>query len=349
MIHFECDYLEGADPRVLQALVDTNAQQTVGYGEDTSCEEARALIRGLTDCPAAAVHFVVGGTQANLTVIASALRPWEGVLCADTGHINIHETGAIEACGHKVLALPGKEGKLSAQQVEEAVRAHREDSTHEHMVKPAMVYISHPTEMGTLYTRAELATLSAVCKTHGLWLFLDGARLGYGLAADPQVDLPFLARCCDVFTIGGTKAGLLFGEAIVLVHEGLQPCFRYAIKQRGGMLAKGRLLGVQFLALLSEGYYMQACDRANRYAQRIKKAFVAQGFPLLCDTVANQVFPVLPTAMIHALQTEYSFAHWQQVDPGHAAVRFCASVTTQEAAIIALEQHIVVFSSRSPA
>ncbi|MCL1854286.1 MAG: aminotransferase class I/II-fold pyridoxal phosphate-dependent enzyme [Clostridia bacterium] len=336
MLYFDSDYLEGADARVLRALVETNGEQTAGYGEDEHCKKASALIREMAMAPEAAVHFVTGGTQANLTVAAAALKPWEGVLSADTGHINVHETGAIEATGHKVLALPGSEGKLSAEQVTEAALAHREDGPREHMVKPGLVYISHPSELGTLYTRLELEALSAACRKYGLWLYLDGARLGYGLAAEPSVDLPLLARCCDAFTIGGTKAGLLFGEAIVLTAKELQDCFRYAMKQRGGMLAKGRLLGVQFEALLRDGYYVEACSRANGYAQRIKEAWKARGFSLLCDTVANQVFPVLPTEIIARLRDKYSFAHWQQVDKGHAAVRFCASCTTREEDVQAL-------------
>lgn len=340
MIQFQCDYLEGADPRVLRALTETNEAQSVGYGEDEHCERAKALIRGLAASPEAAVHFVVGGTQANLTVISTALRPWEGVLCPDTAHINVHETGAIEATGHKVLALPQKDGKITAAQVEAAFRAHQADTTHEHIVKPAMVYISHPTELGTLYSQSELMALSGVCRENGLLLFLDGARLGYGLAADPQVDLPFLARVCDAFTIGGTKAGLLFGEAIVLTGEGLKDCFRYAIKQRGGMLAKGRLLGVQFEALLKDGYYVEACGRANALAARIKKACLAKGFPLLADTVTNQVFPILPNALMEALQKHFSFSLWQRVDETHTAIRFCASVTTPEASVEMLEKEI---------
>ena len=340
MYCFDSDYLEGADERVLQALVATNREQTTGYGMDHHCQQAREMILQWAQCPNAAVHFIVGGTQANLTAIASALRPWEGVVSAATGHINVHETGAIEATGHKVISLPEKEGKITAEQVLATLCAHREDSTHEHMVKPAMVYISYPTEQGTLYTREELTALSAVCRENGVWLFVDGARLGYGLAANPEVDLPLLAQLCDIFTIGGTKAGLLFGEAIVIPNPKLHADFRYGLKQRGGMLAKGRLLGVQFEAMLAGGYYVERCARANALAQQIKKAFVAKGFPLLNDTVANQVFPVLPNDTICKLRNNYSFSHWQAMDEGHSAVRFCASVTTEEAGIQALLEDI---------
>lgn len=336
MLHFECDYACGAVQPVLDALVRTNGEETSGYGEDPHCERARDLIRQQCRCPEAAVHFVTGGTQANLTVIAAGLRPFEGVLCADTGHINVHETGSVEATGHKVLALPGREGKISAGQVRAAVEAHRADATHEHMVRPAMVYISHPTEVGTLYTRTELEALSRTCRELGIRLFLDGARLGYALAAQPDVDLPFLAGTCDAFTIGGTKVGLLFGEAIVLTDEALNDCFRYHIKQRGGMLAKGRLLGVQFEAMLENGDYVRLAARANAMAQELKAAFVRHGCALYSDTVANQIFPILPDAAAGRLAEKYVFSFWERVDAGHQAVRFCTNVTTPRAEVDAL-------------
>lgn len=341
MLHFECDYACGAAEKVLRALMQTNADQTCGYGEDAYCNRARALIRekcGVGE--ETAVHFVVGGTQANLLVIAAGLKPFEGVLCADTGHINVHETGAVEATGHKVMPLPGKEGKITAEQVREAVLAHRSDSTHEHMVRPAMVYISHPTELGTLYTREELTAMSDTCHELGIRLFVDGARLGYGLAAQPEVNLPFLAQVCDAFTIGGTKVGLLFGEAIVIADAALAQDFRYHIKQRGAMLAKGRLLGVQFTAMLEEDDYIILSAQANALAQQIKAAFMAHGCGLLCDTAANQIFPILPDKVMDTLAQAYAFSFWQRVDDTHTAVRFCTNVTTSRADVDALIRDI---------
>lgn len=336
MLHFECDYACGAAEPVLRALMETNGEQTSGYGEDAHCEQARRLIREKCGRQDAAVHFVPGGTQANLLVIAAALRPFEGVLCADTGHINVHETGAVEATGHKTLPLPGREGKISAAQVQSAVEAHRADATHEHMVRPAMVYISHPTELGTLYSRDELQALSDTCRRLGVKLFLDGARLGYGLAALPEVDLLFLARVCDAFTIGGTKVGLLFGEAIVLTDEGIADCFRYHIKQRGAMLAKGRLLGVQFEAMLQNDDYTRLAARANAMAQELKQAFVRHGCELYSDTAANQIFPILPDEAAAKLARRYVFSFWERVDEGRQAVRFCTNVTTGRADVDAL-------------
>ena len=251
MIRFNCDYLEGAHPRIIEKLVETNLVQTPGYGEDEFCERARKVIREKCGVPDAYVQFLVGGTQTNLTVIASTLRPYQGVLSANTGHINAHETGAIEATGHKVLALPSEDGKITAAQVQEAYDAHWADGSHEHIVQPGMVYISHPTENGTLYTKEELKALYDTCQKLGLPLFLDGARLGYGLMSEGS-DLTWkdVAAYTDVFYIGGTKVGALFGEAVVITNPALKKDFRYMIKQRGGMLAKGRLLGIQFLTLL---------------------------------------------------------------------------------------------------
>lgn len=336
MIHFECDYAGGATDKVLRALCETNSEQTGGYGEDAHCARARELIRKKCNNSTLAVHFVVGGTQANLTVIAAALRPFEGVLCADTGHINVHETGAVEATGHKVLPLPARDGRLTAQQVRAAVEAHRADTTREHMARPALVYLSQPTELGTLYTRDELAAISATCRGLNLRLFVDGARLGYALAAEPEADLPFLAQICDAFTIGGTKVGLLFGEAIVLPDPTLDDCFRYHIKQRGAMLAKGRLLGVQFEAMMDGDDYTALPAKANELAQQIKRAFLAHGCTLLVDTRANQIFPIVPDRVLGQLNGRFCYSFWQRVDAAHSAVRFCTCLTTTPAEAEAL-------------
>lgn len=329
MIRFDCDYTEGAHPAVLEEMLRSNLEQTAGYGEDPYCAAARGKIQAACRAPEAAVHFLVGGTQANATVIASVLRPHQGVLCATTGHINVHETGAVEALGHKVLALPHKEGRITAAQVEEAVKNHYADEAFEHIVQPGMVYISHPTEYGTLYSLKELTELSAVCRKYRLPLFLDGARLGYGLAAG-DAQLPDLARLCDVFYIGGTKCGALFGEAVVITSPELQKDFRYHIKQRGGMLAKGRLLGIQFDALFTEGRYTAITAAAVAQAARVREALQARGIPLLMDSPTNQLFPVLTHAQRAALEKQFVLSHWQRVDENRDAMRICISWATRE-------------------
>lgn len=330
MIRFNSDYLEGAHPRVLKRLADTNMVQTPGYGEDDFCAQARQTIRRLCDAPDADVQFLVGGTQVNATLLAAALRPHQGVVSADTGHIAVHESGAVEATGHKVLAVPNQNGKLSAGQVSELCRRHFSDESHEHMVMPAAVYISNPTEVGTLYSRGELEALRAVCDRWHLVLYLDGARLGYGLASpENTLDLPFLARVCDAFTIGGTKQGLLFGEALVIKSDALKRDLRYIIKQMGGMLAKGRLLGVQFEEMLKDGLYMQLSTHAIEQAMRLKALFAGHGVPFLVDSPTNQQFPILPNVVLNVLGQKFSYATIQAVDPAHTAVRFCTSWATR--------------------
>ena len=336
MYRFECDYTEGAHPKIIEALAATNLEQTVGYGEDGHCENARRLIREACQAPDMDVHFLVGGTQANTTVIASILRPWQGAVCADTGHIACHETGAIEATGHKVLPIPTADGKISAEQVRALVEAHFADATHEHQVQPGMVYISHPTEGGLLYTRAELEALRAVCDEKGLPLFLDGARLGYGLAADgTDVTLPELARLCDVFYIGGTKVGALFGEAVCVPDGTLTPDFRYNIKQRGGMLAKGRLLGIQFETLFTDGLYFDISRHAITEAMRLKAALRAAGYSFWNDSPTNQQFPLLSDALCERLAKDFSFSDWGRTDAGRI-VRFATSWATKPEATDAL-------------
>ncbi len=333
-LRFECDYLEGAVPEIMQRLMETNLVQTPGYSEDVYCESAREKIRALCGREDAAVHFLVGGTQTNLTVICAALRPHQGVVAASTGHINVHETGAIEAAGHKVLTVPGKDGRLNAAQVEELCRLHYADASFEHMVQPGMVYISYPTEYGTLYTKEELREIHRVCKKYDMPLFIDGARLGYGLMSQEcDLTLSELADLCEVFYIGGTKCGALFGEAVVILEERLKKDFRYLIKQRGGMLAKGRLLGLQFDTLFTDDLYFCVCKKADQLAQKLRSAFEAKGYRMLVDSPTNQQFPVLPDTEIDRLSGQFSFSFWEKVDETHSAVRFCTSWATTEEAV----------------
>ncbi|MBQ7955597.1 MAG: aminotransferase class I/II-fold pyridoxal phosphate-dependent enzyme [Lachnospiraceae bacterium] len=331
MILFQCDYNEGVHPRILERLISTNEEQTVGYGEDEYCEKARDMIRRKCKDSSLAVHFLVGGTQANLTVIDAALRSHQGVLCAVSGHINVHETGAVEACGHKVMGLASGDGKITAMQVKDAYNAHVEDSSFEHMVQPKMVYISNPTELGTIYSKQELQELYAACKECGFYLFLDGARLGYGLAApDNDMTMEDIAANTDVFYIGGTKVGALFGEAVVISNETLKKDFRYFIKQRGGMLAKGRLLGIQFEELMKDGLYEEISAHAISLAERLRGAFEAQGYSYLVKNRTNQIFVIMPDAVLEKIKSEVGFSYQQRVDETHSAVRFCTSWATKE-------------------
>ena len=329
MIRFDSDYTEGAHPQILSALVETNLEQTPGYGEDAHSERARARIRRACEREEADVHFLVGGTQANFTVIASLLRPYQGVLCAESGHIACHETGAVEATGHKVLPLPAEQGKITASQVRAAVEAHYADGTHEHIVQPGMVYISQPTEFGTLYRAEELRELSRVCRELGLPLYVDGARLGYALAADPELTLPQMAAYCDVFTIGGTKVGLLFGEAVVFPDPALGRDFRYLMKQRGAMLAKGRLLGVQFEAAFTDDLYARMGRHAVTQALRIRSALAERGIGVLFPTDTNQQFPILSKKQHAALSGRFALSYWQAVDDDHDVWRICTSWATR--------------------
>ena len=337
MLYFNNDYSEGCHPRILQALTQTNLEQTPGYGQDAYCAHAAEKIKALCGREDLAVHFLVGGTQANLTVIAAALRPHQGALCAESGHIHVHETGAVEATGHKVLTVPSQDGKLTAQQVAQVVKAHREDDSFEHTVQPKLVYISNPTELGTLYTLTELEELSQVCHELGLYLFLDGARLGYGLAAQGNdVTLPDIARLCDVFYIGGTKGGALFGEAVVIGNPVLAEDFRYLIKQHGAMLAKGRLLGLQFDVLMTDNLYFDIAAQADRLADKIRSVLDAKGVPYLVPGVTNQIFPILPKSVLLALAEGFAFTNQQEVDKDHQVIRLCTSWATREDQVEAL-------------
>lgn len=346
MIQFQCDYNEGAHPLILQRLAETNMEQTVGYGEDEYCAQARKLIQQACDNFDVDVHFLVGGTQTNTTVIAHTLRPYQGVLSAVSGHINVHETGAIEATGHKVLAIESADGKLTASQIEEAMQAHLNEDGPEHMVQPGMVYLSFPTEVGTIYTYSELQAISEVCRRHHLPLFIDGARLGYGTCSpESDIKLPQLAQLADVFYIGGTKVGALFGEAVVIVNETLKRDFRYSIKRHGGMLAKGRLLGIQFATLFTDNLYMNIAQHAIDEAMRIKAALKEKGIGFLIDSPTNQQFPIFSNAQLEILSKKYRFSIWQQVDELHTAVRICTSWATKSENVDLLIEDIKLIES----
>lgn len=337
MIRFECDYAEGMHPRILEKMIATNMNQTIGYSEDPYCDRARDLIRQACGREDADVHFLVGGTQTNLTVIASVLRPHQGVLCASSGHLNVHETGAIEATGHKVIVLPSEDGKITAQQIQNAYDSHWADATHEHIVQPGMVYISQPTENGTAYTKEELEAINKVCRACHLPLFIDGARLGYALAMDDNdLTLQDMTNLADIFYIGGTKVGAMMGEAVVIVNPALKQDFRYIIKQRGGMLAKGRFLGIQFETLFADGLYFEVSKHAVGLAMQIRRAFEKKGVSMRYDSKTNQQFPILPNEMMEKLAKKYSFSFWEKVDESHTAVRFCTSWATKEENVMEL-------------
>lgn len=336
---FYSDYLEGTHPKVLEALQSTNFVQTPGYGEDDYCRHAAALIREACGLPDADVHFLVGGTQANATVISSILKPYQGVLCPDCGHIGVHETGAVEHGGHKVLPLPSVDGKLNAKQITDAVDEHWSEANHEHIVQPGMVYISFPTEFGTIYSKSELEAISRACNEKHIPLFIDGARLGYGLTS-PACDLTLkdIAALADVFYIGGTKQGALFGETVVIRNDCLKADFRYNIKQNGGMLAKGRLLGIQFGTLFEDGLYFEIAKRANTLAQRIKDAATAHGIRLFGSSPTNQVFLVVENSKLAALEERIGYEYWQKYDDSSSVVRVCTSwATTDEAVDILID------------
>ena len=330
MQHFDSDYMEGAHPLILDALVRTNMEKTAGYGTDDYCASARAKI--LAACGLSAdegeVHLLIGGTQTNATVIKALLRPYEGVIAATTGHIALHEAGAIESSGHKVLTIPAVDGKISAEAIDEYIKAFRADEAWDHMVWPGMVYISQPTEYGTLYSLSELEAISKVCRKWEIPLFVDGARLGYALAS-PQSDVTLkdLARLCDVFYIGGTKCGAMFGEAVVM-RKGLVPHFFTIIKQQGALLAKGRMLGLQFDVLFTDNLYIDIARHAVAEATRLREAFRQCGYEIYAESPTNQIFVALSAEQEAHLRTLTTFSEWERTADGRLVVRLATSWAT---------------------
>ena len=325
---FTNDYSEGAHPNILKALTESNLEQQDGYGEDYYCLEATKLIKEKLYNPSAHIHFVTGGTQANLLVISSILRPYESVIAADTGHINVHETGAIEAAGHKVNVAVSKDGKLTPNDINGILDIH----TDEHMVKPRLVYISNSTEIGTIYKKAELEKLSSFCKSNGLLLFLDGARLGSALCAkDNDLTLNELSKLVDIFYIGGTKNGALLGEAIVINDEKINRYFRFNIKQKGAMLAKGRILGIQFLELFRDNLFFDLATHANKMASKLSENLEELGYKFMIKSTTNQIFPILSNETIAKISKRYSFSIWSSIDDEHSIIRLVTSWATNEA------------------
>ncbi len=331
MLSFESDYIQGAHEKILERLAETNLEPLSGYGSDKYCESAKEKIQKACGCEDAEVFFLVGGTQTNMVVISSMLKPYEGVVAAETGHVSVHEAGAVEHSGHKVLTIPGHEGKIDVEELSAYLRAYWEDVNYEHMVFPGMVYISHPTEYGTLYTKEELLAIAKVCNDYRIPLFLDGARLGYGLMSrETDVTLPLIARCCDVFYIGGTKVGALCGEAVVFPKKNMPPHFMTMVKQKGALLAKGRLLGVQFDTLFTDDLYFKISGHAIEMAEKVKEIFRNKGRRFFIDSPTNQQFIVLENEEIGRLKEHVKFDIWEKYDESHTVVRFATSWATSD-------------------
>lgn len=327
---FQNDYSEGAHPRIIEALAKTNFSQELGYGEDAYCLEAAGLIRSAVGNADADIHFVSGGTQANLLMLSSFLRPFESVIAVESGHICVHETGAIELTGHKINTVRGMDGKVTVPEIEAVVAGHGD----EHMVKPRVVFISHSTEVGTIYSAQEIRAISEACKRLNLYLYLDGARLGSALASkSSDLDLKQLCQWVDAFYIGGTKNGALLGEALVINHPQLKPDFRYCMKQRGALLSKSRLLGIQFVELFRDNLYFDLARNANQMAERLTLGIAKAGYTFQSASPTNQIFPIFPDAIIEKLSQMYRFYVWNKVDSQHSAVRLVTSWATHEKAV----------------
>lgn len=336
MIRFNNDYSCGAHPRIINAIAETNMTPYAGYGLDIWCERAAAEIQKQIE-KKANVHFFVGGTQANYTIISAFLKPYQSVISADSGHINVHETGAVENCGHKITALPAKNGKISPEQIAKEAELYLKSGIKEHITQPKLVYISFPTEYGTLYSKKELEEIHSVCRKYGLYLFIDGARLAYGLASsNTDVTINDIANNSDAFYCGGTKCGALFGEAAVIMNPELNVDFRSYIKQNGAMLAKGWLLGLQFYELFKDGLYFEIGKTADEYAMKIKRAFIYRDIPLYFDSGTNQQFPVLENNMLKKLNEKYISEPEMELDANYSCVRFCTSWSTRAEDVEAL-------------
>lgn len=330
MIRFDSDYLEGAHPKVLKKLVETNYEKTEGYGLDKYTEKAKEKIKKVLKNDDVDIHFLVGGTQTNMIVINAALRPFEAVVCPESGHINVHEAGAVESVGNKILTCKSLDGKLHLEDLKEIIKLHENEELHEHRVKPKMVFISLPTECGTNYNKKELVELYNYCKKKKLYLYIDGARLGYGLAAkDTDLKIEDLPNLCDVFYIGGTKQGALFGEAVVIINKELKKDFRYYIKQKGGLLAKGRILSVQFLALFENDLYSKISKVAVSQAMKIRKALEKKGYELYYDSYTNQQFVIINNEKLKELEIDFKFCKWLNVD-NKTVIRIVTSWSTTE-------------------
>lgn len=337
MLSFSCDYLEGAHEKILMRLMETNYEKQPGYGGDRYCESAKEKIKKACECPDAEIYFLTGGTQTNAIIIDSMLQKYEGVVAAETGHVNVHEAGAIESTGHKVMTLSSHCGKLQADELAAYLDGFWKDPSHEHMVFPGMVYISYPTEFGTLYSKKELEEMRHVCHEYKIPLFIDGARLGYGLMSkECDLTLPELAGLCDVFYIGGTKVGALCGEATVFTKKNMPKHFATMVKQKGAMLAKGRLLGIQFDTLFTDNLYFEIAEHAINMAEKLKEGFKERGYSFYLDSPTNQQFIILSNEEIERLKHKVSFEYWGPVDERHQIVRFATSWATREEDIDAL-------------
>lgn len=331
MLSFECDYSEGAHEKILERLLETNMEQLPGYGSDRYCEQAKEKIKEACCCPEAQIFFLLGGTQTNEVVIDSMLRSYEGVVAAKTGHVSVHEAGAIEYGGHKVLTLLEHQGKIDPGELEQLLKEFWSDENHEHMVFPGMVYISHPTEYGTLYSEEELKRLSGICRKYEIPLYMDGARLGYGLmSSETDLTLPKIAKYCDVFYIGGTKAGALCGEAVVFTKNNMPAHFLTIVKQHGALLAKGRVLGIQFDTLFTEDLYFKISRRAIELAEYMKEGFRKKGVRFYLESPTNQQFVILENSMMEELQKKVAFSFWEKLDEQHTVVRFATSWATKK-------------------